>query len=131
MKVISAVAVTLMAFASIANAQDLSKGRYTGSYPQRTASGERPVGLVLVIDNVQAGVVTATATTTFQAHGAGSPPCSGEYQMEGKYTDNKLRLRSKSTTARGSDCRLSLNLSANGDKLVGTTGGGAPVNLSK
>ena len=131
MKIIRAVAITLVAFASVASGQELRTGKWTGTRVEPTNAGGRPTGLVLVIHDIQAEVVKATATETYQVHGNGGPACSGDYRMEGKYRDNKLRLRSTSTTARSSDCRLSLNLSLEGDKLVGTTGGGYPVMLSR
>ena len=111
-----------------AYAQESLSGRYTGNVLMNAERGTVPVGLTLVIDSVEGGVVKGTATRG-TAGRKGS--CGGNYPMEGKLEDKKLELRSTEKGGPAGDCSLRLNLSVEGNKLVGTAGKGNAVELSR
>jgi hypothetical protein len=124
-----ALATTLF-FGTVApawvSAQGSIVGKYTGSIVQNfaTSGAVRAIGLQLVVDSAEGGVVKGTATIL-------ELNCAGDYPMEGKLDDGKLQLRSTTKGGRAGDCWLRLALSVEGNKLNGTTGSGQQVQLSK
>jgi hypothetical protein len=114
--------------ASLALAQDSLVGTYTGNYLLSNRSGDTPVGLQLIIESVENGVVKGTArlSRTSKAN-----YCAGEYPVQGTYRDNTLKLRSSERSGIAADCGLSLNLKQEGNKLTGTRGSGHAVELTK
>lgn len=125
--IIFAVTASAILGSSVCLAQESSVvGTYRGNviFPGRL--GDTPLGLVLAIESVQDGVVKANAD--YSTRGS----CSDRFPMEGKLEENKLTLRETKKFGRAGDCTLFLNLSVEGNKLVGKTGGpGHPVALSK
>ena len=130
MKVVAAMAfAVLVSVVAGVYAQDALPGRYTGTYAFLGGSKENTVRLTLVIASVEGGIVKGTATN--EGSTGRKNPCGGDYPMEGKYEGNKLQLKSTEKGGRVGDCGLSLNLTVEGNKLVGTTGAGYKVQLSK
>ena len=127
MKTAAAVAIAgVMLMATCVYAQESLSGRYTGNLLVNTSSqGTQAVGLALVIDSVEGGVVKGTVTR-FAAGRIGAG-CAGSYPMEGKLEDKKLALHSAGKGGQAGDCSLRLNLSVEGNKLIGTAGGGNAV----
>ena len=128
MKPVAAMVFAVLSVAASAYAQDALVGKYTGSYALAVRDKEITVRLTLVIASVEDGVVKGTATT---ASSGSRPPCDGDYPMAGKYEGNKLQLHATQKGGRTGDCSLALNLTVEGNKLVGTTGTGSQVQLSK
>jgi len=103
-----------------AYAQDSLAGKYTGSITRQQGSK----GLTLVIDSAQGGVVKGTATRT-------EKNCKGDYPVEGKVEANKLKLSALKKGGLAGDCSVNWDLTIEGNKLVGTTGSGHQIELSK
>jgi hypothetical protein len=123
MKIAFAVAITgVMFVANVVYAQGAPSGTYSGTHTAN--SGNKTAGLSLVIDSVEGELVKVTATSN-------SRSCGGTFPMEGTLKDNKLALSASAGHGQGGGCRLRLNLSVEGNKLTGTTGGGGSVELSK
>jgi hypothetical protein len=122
MKIIIAMLSILLSLG--VHAQDVLAGKYQGTVLISTVRPDEPFSMELVIDNVQDGTVTGTATTIGNI-------CAGKFPMQGKLDGNKLALKStgKGNSLKG--CSLDLDLIVNGKKLTGTTGNGDPVKLSK
>ncbi len=131
MKTAAAVAIAgVMFMATCVYAQESLSGRYTGNLLVNTQSqGTQSVGLALVIDSVEGGVVKGTATRF--ATGKVGRGCAGSFPMEGKLEDKKLALHSTGKSGGAGDCSLRLNLSVEGNKLIGTSGGGNAIELSR
>jgi hypothetical protein len=118
-----AAAITgVMFVANFACAQGAPSGTYSGTHSANI--GNKTSGLSLVIDGVEGELVKVTATSS-------SRHCGGTFPMEGTLKGNKLTLSATAGHGQGGGCRLRLNLSVEGNKLIGTTGGGGPVELSK
>lgn len=102
-----------------AQTQDSVAGRYTGSFT--AARGPKPfeAGVELVVSNVEQGVVKGTARVL-----AGQ--CAGTYAMEGNFANNKLNMKGS-----GGPCPFGFSATKEGNKLIGSTGAGAPLQLSK
>jgi hypothetical protein len=98
-------------------------GTYSGhSVPDRPGARQQQT-LTLAIEGAQGDAVKAKANLS-------GGRCTGEYTMAGKLEGEELRLRS-TEAGRLEDCKLSLKLKAQGNKLEGTTGSGNKVLLSK
>lgn len=110
---------------TITYAQNALVGTYRGSYPVFTSMGGVQVGVQLIIASDENGIVKGTATT-YSKH-----PCAGTYPMEGKRDGNNLVLIATAKGGRAGDCSFRLNLAQEANKLVGTTGLGNPIELSK
>lgn len=105
-------------------AQDSLVGKWSGSFSIQTSRGEIKVGVELTIASVENGKVKGTATSY-------SKSCGGQYEMQGTYQDDKLALKSANKSGGAGDCWFGLKLTVDGNKLVGTTGVGSPIQLSK
>ncbi len=112
------------AVVAVAQAQDSLLGTYSGSYMGRGPMGDTQVGVQLIVVSVDDGLVKGTAK---QFGG----PCVGEYPMQGKFEDNKLVMKATAKGGRAGDCSFSFNGVREGNKLVGATGLGRPLQLSK
>jgi len=108
-------------------AQQSLVGKYAGSFDVHTARGRVvPRGLSLEILSVKDNTVTGTAVNESTGN------CAGEYSVAGTMTGNTLSLRETKKGGVAGDCGLRLELTVDGDKLVGTMGEkGNPVRLSK
>jgi hypothetical protein len=98
-------------------------GQYSGYFVVRRTSEVRE-RLTLEIQTAQDGKLKATATRHYTAGRptAGANMCVGDYVLEGTYDDNKIVLRSIGPGGRAGDCRMTLRLAVEGDKLTGTMG---------
>ena len=105
-------------------AQDSVVGKYSGSVSRATVKGEMQVGLDLVIASVDNGAVKGSATSY-------AKNCGGAFPIEGTYVGNSMDIKSTASFGSAGDCALHLLLRAEGNKLVGETGNGRPVQLSK
>jgi hypothetical protein len=125
--IIFSVIAFAMPGSTLSFAQDSAViGTYRGNVMFPGRFGETPLGLVVVIEAVEDGLVKANADYSTRG------PCADRFPMEGKLQENKLTLREAKKFGRAGDCTLLLNLSVEGNKLVGKTGGpGHPVTLSK
>jgi hypothetical protein len=76
-------------------------------------------GLDLIITSVnELGFVKGKATSYARR------PCTGDFDMRGRYQNKEVRMR----TIEG-PCAIGLDLKDEGNRLVGTTGRGEPVEL--
>ena len=120
-----AASLALLAFIPLRlSAQESIIGTYSGHFMQKSQRGERSRALHLVISNLEGDVASARLTRQ-------TSDCGGEHPMQGKYDGNRLKLRSTEKGGAAADCSLSLDLTVEGKKLVGTTGRGEQVQLSK
>ena len=87
------------------------------------------VGMDLVIEHAEGGFVTATLTQYNKRVEAGGA-CNGKFPMKGTFRANKLRLRTK-TGGDAGNCPFGFEAVKEGDKLIGRTGRGAQIELSK
>lgn len=132
MKSVAAIGIVILGSVSaLAFAQDALVGTYNGGYALTSGGREQQVGVTLVIASVDNGVVKGTATNQGIAGSKRGGACRGDFPMEGKSDGGKLTLRSTESGSKVGDCNLSLNLAVEGNKLVGTTGAGYKVELSK
>jgi hypothetical protein len=72
-----------------------------------------------VVLSVEQGAVKGTAKIF-----AGQ--CAGSYDMQGTYENDKLTVKGA-----GGPCPFGFNATREGKRLVGTTGAGTPLQLSK
>ena len=109
-------------------AQDhLVLGRYVGTLQAINIYGVTVgVGLEVVIESIEGGLVRATAISY-----AKPSLCGGTYPMLGTHAGNKLTLKASSLGGPRKDCGLHLRLAVEGNKLVGETAVGYPVQLIK
>ena len=121
--------VLALGFAGFACAEEASiVGRYTGTFDAPGTQRQNvPVGLTLVIDKVVDRKIEATG----QIHPLGAAQCVGEFPMAGVVNGKDLRLRNVKPFGRTNECNLVLRLTLDGSRLVGTTAGGRPVQLSR
>ena len=124
----SLIAIT-MGHGGITYAQESVVGTYTGSYTQPTNSkyGDTTVNVQLIIASVENGVVKGTA----KLYSTARFKCPGDYPMEGNYDGNKLAMKATAKAGPTSDCSFGLNVAQEGNKLVGKTGAGLSIQLSK
>ena len=108
-------------------AQQALLGKYTGTYIAKISSGERAMGLTLEITAVDGDIVKGKA---FRTAFVPRPPCNGNYPMEGKLKGDSLVLRATEKGGPLGDCTMTLRLTVEGDKLVGTMNG-VKARLSK
>jgi hypothetical protein len=110
-------------------AEDVVVGTYSGSYTFPGPVGDTPLGVKLVITDVDGdGVVKGRVELNSRG------PCAGDYPMLGKLQEKKLVMRSTEKRGRAGDCSFSFNVVADGNKLIGTTGTsgtGRPLQLSR
>jgi len=113
------------------HAQDSLLGTYSGTYLSAGGIGNpRPQGVQLTISSEEAGLVKGTAKVTI-ALGKGIGACSGDYPMEGKFDDGRLVMKSTSKSGSAGDCSFGINVAKEGNKLVGATFSGRPLELSR
>ena len=98
-------------------AQHALVGKYTGSFVQRTGSGEYTPGLTLEILTVEGDTVKGKAVRGAAGSARG---CAGEYPVEGKLKGDTLELKATEKGGPAGDCQLTLKLTVEGNKLVGT-----------
>jgi len=98
-------------------AQHALVGKYTGSFVQRTGTGEYTPGLTLEILTVEGDTVKGTAV---RGAAGSSRGCAGEYPVEGKLKGDTLELKATTKGGPSGDCQLTLKLTVEGTKLVGT-----------
>jgi len=128
MKSSTAGGVALMLlFASLVHAEESTLvGRYTGTFQvQDNYTPNRTIGMTLVIQKASEGKVDASG----QLHARG--PCHTQFPMVGTLKGNQLQLETVRPEGKDSDCPIVLKLTVDGSKLVGTTGHGLSVRLSK
>ena len=120
------VAFSFLLGGVFAHAQDSLVGTYTGSFSTMGPTGNsRQNGVTLVVESVVDGVARGTATLNTGG------PCSGNYPLQGKFADGRLVMRTTAKGGAASDCVFGLNVAVEGNRFVGTTGGGRPLTLSK
>jgi hypothetical protein len=112
------VVAAAIGYGAFAQAQDSLTGTYTGSFTGAPPK-EPQLGMELRINSVDQGTVKGTARVL-------SGQCAGTYPMEGKYENNKLTMK-----ATEGPCPFGFNVTQEGNKLVGSTGAGRPLQLSK
>ena len=103
-------------------AQQSLVGKYSGNYLTPSSRGEQSWGFELEITSEENGIVKGLA----KRHGS---VCYGESPMEGTYKNGKLVMRGKLAT-RGGECVNTLNVTAEGNTLVGKLGS-FPIELRK
>jgi hypothetical protein len=130
MRLLSVICITTIALmqAAVAVAQDGLVRTYNGTRTVQSRAGEAQVGMQLVVDSADNGVVKGTAKISARNR---ATTCAGDYPMEGTYQENTLKLKTIEKGGVAADCGLILNLKHEGNKLVGTTGNGLAINLSK
>jgi hypothetical protein len=120
------VGVALWGFLLLSNcalAQGTLVGKYSGTFAVSSIRSET-FSMKLVIDSVDGGVVKGTATPEGNI-------CAGAFPMQGKLEGKQLSLHSTGKGSSLKGCTFDLNLTVEGNKLVGTTDAGDPVKLSK
>ena len=108
-------------FCTLLLAQELSIGKYSGSY--QPSMGGKNYSLELNITRFENNAVEASVLR----YGVS---CSGEYKLKGSYKESKLTLRSIADGGNAGDCKTNLSLSLDGNKLVGKLGAW-PIELHK
>lgn len=116
--------VVLLAVPLHLHAQDSPVGKYSGTFTVPTLTGDRQIGLELTIASVEGGKVKGAARSY-------SRSCGGDFPVEGTYEGSKLEIRSTAKFGPAGDCSFRMRLTVEGNKLVGETGGGRPIQLSK
>lgn len=117
-------AIVASAFAATA-ADTLAPGKYSGNYEIQSRTGPVTASVVVDIKEVTKDKVTATSTVN------GTGGCDGDVPMEGKFTKGTLSLKSTQKYGRAGDCTFNFKVKPEGDKLVGKTGGGRDLTLSR
>ena len=121
MKGLVTVFLLTTALVAVAQPQDTLVGTYAGNF---TAPPAFVVTFELIITTVEKDVVRGAAKIF---KGVCSP---GEYSMEGKLTGHKLIMKSTSP-GRTADCGFGFEVVREGNKFVGATGNGLPLEFSK
>lgn len=125
MKILSAVGIGLVSLLpSYGYAQQFEPGKYVGEFVVTSSfpGKERAVRLELVFESAKEGLVKGVGKSQ-------SPSCRGaEVPFVGKLQGNKLELRSAEERT---SCTMQYSLTVDGNKLVGTTRSGYPVQLTK
>ena len=116
MKTVIAISLVLLSYSTSLLAQQTLVGKYSGNYIQKTGRGDESRGLTLEIASAENGKLKGTAVRVEKGS------CSGKYEVEGTYQDNKIVVRSVGGGGAASDCGLRLQLVAEGNKLVGKFG---------
>jgi len=106
-------------------ADTLAPGKYAGTYDLQTRTGPVQVSIQLDITEVKKDHVAGTVAMM------GSGGCDGDYKMAGKYAKGSLSLKSTEKSGRAHDCNFNFKVKPEGDKLVGKTGGGRDLTLTK
>jgi hypothetical protein len=121
MKLIAAIGFILLSCSACLPVKEGLVGGYSGYFV--TPRGVREY-LVLEIQTAQDGMLKAKATRHYSGTRlvAGAGMCMGDYTLEGTYKDNKIDLRSVAPGGAAGDCRMTLRLAVEGDKLTGTMG---------
>ena len=114
----------LVALGANSYAEESLVGTYTGTF-QGAKRNDKSNGVSLVIASVENGVVKGTATR-FQ-RGA----CNGEYPMEGELSGTALTMKATEKGGSAEDCSFGINVTQQGNTLVGTTHKGQPIQLSR
>ena len=115
-KIIVAAGLAIL-FSAPVLAQHALVGKYTGSFVQRTGTNEYTPGLTLEILTVEGDTVKGTAVRGASGSARG---CAGEYPVEGKLKGDTLELKATTKGGPAGDCDLTLRLTVEGNKLVGT-----------
>lgn len=116
MKSTKALAMSVMAFAcggvcTSGIAQETLAGKYSGNYTTTGKGIERQWSLELNITSVENEKVKAALVRNGQE-------CKGDFELEGTIKGNQLVLRSNKG-GRAGDCTSNLQLTVDGNKLVG------------
>jgi hypothetical protein len=99
--------------------QETLVGKYSGHYVFKGSTGDRNQGLTLEITSAEGDAVKGKAVRMGSGMFVG---CNGEYPVEGKLKGNALILRSVTKSGPAGDCSMTLRLTVEGNKLVGTLG---------
>lgn len=105
-------------------ADGLEPGKYTGSMTKMTNRNIQQWGVAVLIESVEDGVVKGVATR-YQGN------CRGDVPIQGRLEGNTLKLRESSKGGPAGDCGFRATLTVEGNKLVGTTGAGEPMEVSR
>ena len=117
-------ALALAAFPAAA-ADTLATGKYSGNYEIQSRTGPVTASVVVDIKEVSKDKVTATGTVQ------GTTGCDGDFPMDGKFSKGTLSLKSTQKYGRAGDCTFNFKVKPEGNKLVGKTGGGRALTLTK
>lgn len=119
MKSTVAVGLLLLSYSACVLAQEALVGQYSGFYVSKTNTGvEERNPLTLEIKTTEDGKLQGTATRLFVGRNLrGAAKCKGDYVLEGTYQDNTIVLTGPGGAA--GDCRTTLRLVVEGDKLTG------------
>lgn len=99
-------------------AQQTLTGKYTGTFIMKTRYGDQTAGITLEITSAENGKLKGAANRL--ASGQAGQGCAGDYPLEGEYEGNNLELRG--VGGRSGDCKMTLRLVAEGNKLKGKMG---------
>ena len=121
----SLLAAFALSALAASGADTLAPGKYAGNYEIQSRTGPVTASVVLEIKEVTKDKVTATSTVN------GTGGCDGDVPMEGKYSHGMLSLKSTHKYGRAGDCTFNFKVKLEGDKLVGKTGGGRALTLTK
>lgn len=120
------LAFTLFLLAGSVAAQQPLVGKYKGSLDVRNCRGNMcDTGLTLEILSEKDGAVTGVAERI------GQSGCAGKYEVTGTVEGNRITLQQTRMGGRGGDCGMNLDLTVDGDKLVGTMNKKFAAQLSK
>ena len=122
MKIRTGLAIAgIMLISSGCYAQDSLSGKYTG-----TIGGS---GLTLAIDSVDSGAVKATIAVSYTS--TRLTYCNGSHPLAGTLKGQDLELHLAPNAEKAKDCPFKVLLTVNGNSLIGATGSGVKVELSK
>lgn len=114
MRPIVTIGLLALLWSGTADAQQLLVGKWTGTLADQ-ARPDRPGTIDMEIANADAGKLKGTMTL-YPYKGRG---CTGRYQIEGTYQDNKIEFNA---TGGMSDCNVKYQLMIEGNQLTGGTG---------
>jgi hypothetical protein len=97
-------------------AQQTLLGKYSGSFTQTSRLSNVSVGLSLEILSVDGDTVKGKAVR----YAIGKGACAGEYPVEGNVKGDVLELKATQKGGPSGDCGMTLRLTVEGNKLVGT-----------
>ena len=122
-RIAAACAIVFTAGASVASAQELAPGKYTGTYDVTQAQGAK-VSLVLDIKSVDNGTITGTGErhgiTRYGKRSSGG--CTGAFPLAGTVKGDELDVRSAEKFGAGGDCQFRLRGKVSGNKILGKVG---------
>lgn len=125
MRTVAALLVAVgMAASQAVLADELEPGKYTDSIARMGQRDIEQWGVAVVIESVEAGVAKGVATR-YRGN------CQGDVPIVGHLEGSTLTLRERAKGGRGGDCGFRATLRVEGKKLVGTTGAGEPLEMSR